>query len=157
MSGQGLPSGRLRRAEAGDAPRLAALHARCFPEEPWTAASFRSLLAMPGALGAVVETEDALDGLILLRRAADEVEVIALAVAPASRRCGLGRCLLDRALARAAEDGARRAFLEVAEDNAAARGLYAAAGFQLCGRRQAYYTRRGGARCDALVLAAPLP
>lgn len=156
MSGQDPSAGRIRRAEAEDAARLAALHGRCFPEEPWNAEAFRRLLAMPGALAAVQETEAALDGLILLRRAADEVEVIALAVTPASRRRGIGRRLLERALAKAAEDGARRAFLEVAEDNAAARRLYAAAGFRLCGRRKDYYARRGGARCDALVLAAPL-
>ena len=147
----------LRVAEAGDAAAMAVLQGACFPQEPWDAEAFRSLLAMPGALGLILDIRGDMAGLILLRQAADEVEVVTLAVAEDWRRQGCGGLLLSRGLERAMKSGARRAFLEVAEDNAAARRLYAAAGFQVCGRRVAYY-RRGSTRvCDALVLAAPLP
>ena len=47
------------------------------------------------------------------------------------------------------------AFLEVAEDNAAARALYRAAGWNETGRRRGYYPRPGGA-LDAITLAKPL-
>jgi ribosomal-protein-alanine N-acetyltransferase len=46
---------------------------------------------------------------------------------------------LRQGLRLAAEHGATACFLEVAEDNAAARGLYAALGFAEIGRRRDYY------------------
>jgi ribosomal-protein-alanine N-acetyltransferase len=147
----------LRRATAVDAELLAALHAPCFPDEPWDGAGFARLLAIPGASCLLLEAEGAPRGLVLLRRAADEVEVVTLAVEASARRMGYGGRLLRAALAEAAAEGARRAYLEVAEDNAAARGLYAGLGFAVCGRRPAYYRRAGGPARDAVVLAAPLP
>ena len=58
-------------------------------------------------------------------------------------------CIRDRA-------GAVRLFLEVAEDNVAARALYERAGFGQIGRRKAYYAAPDGGRTDALVLALDL-
>jgi ribosomal protein S18 acetylase RimI-like enzyme len=46
--------------------------------------------------------------------------------------------------------------LEVAEDNAAARALYAKLGFTQAGRRAGYYVTTGGAK-DAIVLSCTLP
>ncbi|MFA4893699.1 GNAT family N-acetyltransferase, partial [Brevundimonas sp.] len=57
----------------------------------------------------------------------------------------------------AAARGARRLFLEVAEDNEAARALYGRAGFSEAGRRPRYYARADGSRRDALLLALDLP
>jgi ribosomal-protein-alanine N-acetyltransferase len=54
-------------------------------------------------------------------------------------------------VAEAQRQGARTLFLEVAQDNSAARGLYAAHGFVQIGRRANYYRRRSGL-VDALVL-----
>jgi ribosomal-protein-alanine N-acetyltransferase len=69
-------------------------------------------------------------------------------VAPAARRRGLGTRLLDAAMALATAHGARVAFLEVSIGNAAARTLYARAGFIPTGRRPRYYADG----TDALVL-----
>ncbi|QCB94229.1 GNAT family N-acetyltransferase [Cellulomonas shaoxiangyii] len=52
-----------------------------------------------------------------------------LQVAPAARRRGLGTALTVAALRAARDRGARRAFLQVEADNAAARVLYAGLGF----------------------------
>lgn len=136
---------------------LAALHRRCFPHEPWDAPAFAELLAMPGATAFVLPETTQPDGLILLRQAADEAEIVTLAVAPKARRQGVATALLCRGLAAVAAAGARRAFLEVAEDNAPARRLYEGLGFAVCGRRRGYYRRAGGPAADALVLAAALP
>lgn len=140
---------------APDIDRLAALHAESF-DAPWSAAALAALLAQPGVEAAV---ED--DGFILIRVVAEEAEVLTLAVRPASRRRGLGSRLLARAAARAADRGARTLFLEVAEDNTAARALYDRAGFTPAGRRRGYYARADGPAADALILnlnlAARLP
>jgi ribosomal-protein-alanine N-acetyltransferase len=89
---------------------------------------------------------------VLARVAGDEAEILTLAVVPTLRRRGIGRCLLGRTIEHAACLGARALFLEVAADNAAARGLYAAHGLAEIGRRTEYYPDGG----DALVLRIAL-
>ena len=104
---------------------------------------------------------EAPDGFILMRAVADEAEILTLAVRPAARRGGQGGRLVGEGVLEAAARGAVRVFLEVAADNAAARALYARAGFVEAGRRPGYYAGPGGARRDALLLVrnltAPLP
>lgn len=132
-------------AEAGDAPALAALHAAAFPPgEAWDAAAIRALLDLPGSFGLLRPGA----GFVLARVAADEAEILTLAVAADARRQGLGGALLAGAMAAAAARGAVAMFLEVSEHNAAARALYAAAGFAEAGRRRRYYPDGS----DALVL-----
>ncbi|WP_292024553.1 MULTISPECIES: ribosomal protein S18-alanine N-acetyltransferase [unclassified Brevundimonas] len=125
---------------------LAALHAEAF-SAPWDARAFADLLAQPGVLLRIEA-----DGFILIRVVLDEAEILTLAVRPGARRQGLGRRLVERACVAAKDAGAETLFLEVAEDNAAARVLYARAGFVEIGRRKAYYAGPDGRRIDALVL-----
>lgn len=121
-----------------------------FPE-PFSEAEFTTLLIAPG----VFVLGDA-DGFALGRVAADEAELLTIAVAPEARRRGRGRDLLQDFQAEAGRRGAAQAFLEVAEDNTPARALYTAAGWAEVGRRRGYYTLPGGGRADALVLRKSL-
>lgn len=132
------------------AGRLADLHARAF-ERSWSAVEFADLM---DALG--VTALEAEDGFILIRAAGPDAEVLTLAVAPEARRRGVGRGLVERALAAAAEMGADTMFLEVAADNAAALALYKATGFERAGVRRGYYTRPEGPKVDALTLRCAL-
>ena len=125
---------------------LAALHAEAF-DAPWSAAAFADLLTQPGVR---LDADD--DGFILIRIAADEAEILTLAVRPQARRQGLASRLVARAAATASADGAERLFLEVAEDNAPARALYARQGFEAAGRRPRYYARADVPAVDALLL-----
>ncbi len=133
-----------------DPADLAAIHASAF-DAGWDAAAIQTLLDMPGA---ALEAEA--DGFLLWRRAADEAEIVTLAVRPEARRRGLGGRLLDRVLDRARDQGVARLFLEVAHDNDAALALYASRGFEQAGGRPAYYARPDGVRADALILALNL-
>lgn len=140
----------IRPAEARDAAALASVHEAAFPPaERWGEVAIRQMLALPGAWGLVDRGADAF---LLARVAADEAELLTVAVRPAARRHGLARALVERAAAQAAALGAAAMFLEVAEANAPALGLYAALGFAPRGRRRNYY----GAGRDALLLARPL-
>lgn len=67
--------------------------------------------------------------------AADEHEILNLAVAPDFRRKGVARALLDSALA-----GFRGAvFLEVRESNETAKKFYKSLGFKELSKREKYY------------------
>ena len=146
------------RAETGEpdrAERLAAIHAEAFAgphDAPWSAAAFADLLAQPGVFAL-----DGADGFILMRAVADEAEILTLAVRPGARRGGQGARLVGEGVLAAAARGASRVFLEVAEDNAAARALYVRAGFVEAGRRPGYYAAPDGGRRDALLLVLDLP
>ncbi|MBX3478165.1 MAG: ribosomal protein S18-alanine N-acetyltransferase [Brevundimonas sp.] len=130
---------------------LAALHAQAFATS-WTAEAFADLLDQAGVF---VEAEDG--GFILVRVVADEAEILTLAVRPQARRQGVATRLVQAAAGRAAGRGGRRLFLEVAETNDAARGLYERCGFDTVGRRRAYYADpKGGPAVDALILARVL-
>jgi ribosomal-protein-alanine N-acetyltransferase len=131
---------------------LARLHAACFTvPRPWSAQEFAALLADRGV---ILVTESA--GFALGRVAADEAEVLTIAVDPAARRSGVGARLLGALLTEAATRGATEAFLEVAADNAAALALYRGAGFAEAGRRRGYYRGPSGAATDALILRRAL-
>jgi len=104
--------------------------------------SFASFLVAEVAEGRIVGYVVALD-------AADEGEILNLAVAPAMRRTGLGRALVQQMLEALSDRGVRQVFLEVRESNAPARALYAAHGFKEVGRRKQYYRRPVE---DAIVL-----
>lgn len=127
---------------------LADLHAACFETpRPWNAAEFASLIDGPGAI-LIAEGE----GFVLGRSLAGEAEILTIAVRPGVRRMGIGTRLLSGFIAAARDAGAGTVFLEVAADNAAAQGLYRAAGFVEAGRRRAYYRTPQGEAIDALVL-----
>ncbi|MGI1663912.1 GNAT family N-acetyltransferase [Palleronia sp. KMU-117] len=131
---------------------LARVHAQAMDSGPaWSAADFAGLLAAPGvfALG-----DDR--GVALGRVAADEAELLTIAVLPGHRGAGVGRSLLAAFETEAARAGARVAFLEVAADNHAARALYTRGGYVETGRRKGYYRLPEGGRTDALTMTRAL-
>lgn len=136
-----------RRITADDARLMAVLHASAF-ERPWDEAAFEALVVTFNVFGLILNGQ----GFILCRAAADEAEILTLAVAPLVRRNGAGRALVEAAAQTAMARGAESLFLEVASDSAAALALYAATGFEPAGLRKGYYP--GGA--DAVVMRRTL-
>lgn len=123
-------------------------------ERAWSGAEFAALLATPGCFGyLLIDGADAgAVGLILLRAAADEAEIVTVGVLAAHRRRGGGALLLDCAVAGCVAREVRTLFLEVAEDNDPARRFYARAGFTPIGRRASYYARPALAAVAALTM-----
>ena len=95
-------------------------------------------------------------GFVLTRSAADEAEIIAIGTRPFAQRRGVGRQMLDHQLAELRRHGIHHVFLEVADSNAAARGLYGALGFKEAGRRKGYYKRASGVAEDAFIMRREL-
>lgn len=120
-------------------------HAAFTTPRPWRAEEFVQMLASP-----LCYVATAPGGFAIGRCIADEAELLTIAVRPDARRKGAGRQLLHAILAQSKTRGAEALFLEVADGNAAAIGLYLGSGFRLEGRRPAYY-KRGAAPIDALI------
>ena len=135
-----------RQAEA-----CAVLHGAAFAHG-WSAMEFERLIAARSswADAALDGRTGALVGFILSRGAAGEAEVLTIVVNEDWRGRGVGRQLLVRHMAQLVTGRIGELFLEVNEDNAAARKLYATAGFAEVGRREGYYRPRP----DAPALAA---
>jgi ribosomal-protein-alanine N-acetyltransferase len=148
----------FRPVGALDLDRAAALHRQAFEplgERPWARRDMAELLAAPGVAGLFLEVGGREEGFALVRVAADEAELLTIAVDADCRRHGVGRRLLAAVVEQARDQGAHSLFLEVGADNAPARSLYSQAGFIEVGRRPAYYRRPVGF-ADALVLRLTL-
>jgi [ribosomal protein S18]-alanine N-acetyltransferase len=140
-------------SEAGprDAAAIAALHAKSF-RRGWSEEEIERLLVDSQVLCHRALAGRLHVGFILSRRAADEAEILSIAVAPAWQGRGLAGRLLLLHLRRLAGLGIRAVYLEVDERNVPARRLYARAGFAEVGRRQGYYAQSGESGATALVL-----
>jgi ribosomal protein S18 acetylase RimI-like enzyme len=77
---------------------------------------------------------------------------ISMMLAGEWRGVGLGRALLDAAIAWARETGAHKMWLEVWPHNTAAISLYQRAGFVEEGRKRRHYRRRNGDLWDAVLM-----
>lgn len=145
----------LRPLTPADAARAAVLHAQGFADA-WSEASLSGLIAEPNVLALGAQAGSALIAFALFQSAAGDTELLTIATDPARRGEGHGRRLIEAALTPLAAAGNTRLLLEVAEDNAPARHLYAGLGFTLDGRRKGYYTAGRAAPVDALLMSRPL-
>jgi ribosomal-protein-alanine N-acetyltransferase len=142
-----------------DLDHAAALHAESFGplgERVWTRRDLAELMASPGVAALLLRIDDADAGFAAWRVAADEAELLTLAVRPIHRRRGAGRRLLVAAIDRVRGAGAQSLYLEVGIDNPAARRLYDAQGFVAVGSRPAYYSRSSGRPADAIIMRLTL-
>lgn len=146
-------------ASASDIDRLAEMQATCF-HEPWGAASIAKTLSLPGAFALILRDSTPAGrisaGFVVVQVVTDQADLLTLGVIPGLRRSGYARQLLEGALARAAELGAKSMFLEVAEDNPAGLALYEVAGFVLIGRREGYYRSPEGRKVAAITMRRDL-
>ena len=146
------------------ATALEAAHTLSF-SKPWKAQEWRELIAS-GAFGWVCADDErggVITALILLRQAADEVELLTIATIPDARRQGLADRLLGHALHEMSQHDTSIAshlhcFLEVRTSNVAAIALYRRHGFRDIATRRGYYPAEGSndtqndEREDALVM-----
>jgi len=131
-----------------DFDTLEEIHAASFVA-PWSADEQASLNDQPNVRTFVARRGTSTRrpvGFITVRRAADEAEVLTMAVHPRHRRAGVGRLLLEAALRHLYAERINEVFLEVDPDNEAALALYGRAGFTSIGERPEYYAGAAGRR-----------
>ena len=138
-----------------DAPKLAQLHGASF-HRGWGEAEFEQMLAERNTLVHRLRQGRKIIGFAVSRIAADEAEILSIAVDAKHRGRGLSRNLLLTHLGHLAGRGVRSIFLEVEENNQPARRLYEWAGFGVIGRRERYYRQPGGEQLNALIMRRDL-
>jgi [ribosomal protein S18]-alanine N-acetyltransferase len=147
------PTITIRPAALADVAAIHEIECASFGD-PWSVASFRSMLAQPQVLASVAVRGDVVIGYSIAWQLADEAELANLAVAPGARGEGIGSALLDDLLRVIETRGGATVYLEVRESNAAARALYHSRAFEEVGRRKGYYDKP---REDAVILRRASP
>jgi ribosomal-protein-alanine N-acetyltransferase len=132
----------IRAFRPADAAAVTGIVVEASEAANWTRESYIEALTWPGIVAMVHEDEGKVTGFIIGRWAADEGEILNLAVKRARRRRGEGGVLLKAALDEFRLRGVRRAFLEVRESNEAGIAFYDKHGFSKTGRRAGYYRDR---------------
>jgi [ribosomal protein S18]-alanine N-acetyltransferase len=138
-----------------DAARLAQLHGASF-HRGWGEAEFETMLTERNTLVDRLRLGRKVIGFAVSRMAADEAEVLSVAIDASQRGRGLSRDLLLTHLGHLAGRGVRTVFLEVEENNQPARRLYEWAGFGVVGRRERYYQQSSGEQLNALLMRRDL-
>jgi tRNA threonylcarbamoyl adenosine modification protein YeaZ len=156
----------IEHAGAEYANVLAAIHMPCFADA-WDSTAMAALLATPGSIALLATLDKAGEkqpcGFVLLRTAADEMEVLTVAVLPHTRRRGVARALMQAVRRYAGQTGTKKIFIEYARDNQAAHALYENVGYARNGVRPNYYKNPDGTASDAITAtlclseAEPLP
>ena len=125
-------------ASVRDAGAIARLHADSF-RRGWSDDEVEALLADRAVLTHRATIGGKLAGFVMSRIAADEAEILSVAVTRWCRGSGLAARLLRLHLSRLAARGVAAIFLEVEENNQPAIRLYRRAGFEQVGKREGYY------------------
>lgn len=148
---------RTMRLDTSHARHVAGLHHQGGFARGWEVAECGALIADRAVVadGVFGSAQHPL-GFAMSRKAADEAEVLSIVVAPGSRGGGLGCALLAAHLARLAEEGVARVFLEVEDGNLPAERLYRHFGFREVGRRKGYYPKPDGSRAAAIAMRLDL-
>ncbi|MDR0449504.1 MAG: GNAT family N-acetyltransferase [Rickettsiales bacterium] len=120
--------------------KLAELHKIVFGDKGWGA---DEIMALKKSGAEVLGNENAM---IIYRAAADEAEILTIAVHPDRRREGLASALI--ALMEKELKNAKKIFLEVSVENTAATQLYKSLGFSETAKRPGYYQG-----VDAILMA----
>jgi ribosomal-protein-alanine N-acetyltransferase len=145
----------IEQARLRDAPRLAQLHGASF-HRGWGEAEFEGMLTERNTLVHRLKAGRKVIGFAVSRMAADEAEILSIAVDADHRGRGLSRNLLLTHLGHLAGRGVRTVFLEVEENNQPARRLYDRAGFAVAGRRERYYREPSGQQLNAVLMRRDL-
>ena len=126
----------IRNLTTADVPAILKILQESAEAAPW---STESLLASTELEAWIAHLDGYIAGFLIGRIAADEFEILNMAVSRAHRRFGVASKLLESAVKFSQNAGATRAYLEVRASNAAAIALYTRRGFTQCGRRPNYY------------------
>ncbi len=146
-----------------DVAAVAELHGKSFPRG-WSETEVEALAAHPQTHLIVVRPVGGGSkpplGFVIYRIAADEAEILSVAVDPSARRNGLGKILMRETIRRLQGERIASLVLEVDSTNVDAVELYNHLGFDAVGLRPGYYARENTAentvRSTAIIMRLSL-
>jgi ribosomal-protein-alanine N-acetyltransferase len=134
----------IARMAERDVPEVARIDSATFahkrPPDQDPEQHVREEIARPWTRGWVARLEStSVVGYLLSWHVADELHILQVATVPTERRRGIGRALVEEALAYGAQERIRLVLLEVRRSNVAAIALYRRLGFIASNVRRRYY------------------
>jgi ribosomal-protein-alanine N-acetyltransferase len=131
--------------------------------EAWNRRQVTDALTMPSTHALIIDEDGNLigeedadpAGFVMTRYAADEEELLLIAVMPDLRERGLGKRLIEQLFDAARARGVNRIFLEMRRGNPAVH-LYRKLGFEPIGERPNYYRMTNGERVDAITFGCSI-
>jgi ribosomal-protein-alanine N-acetyltransferase len=137
--------------QRSDLEDVYALEQSVYPH-PWSMANFEDSLNSNYQAWILRDRDGDLLGYFLLMAVVDEAHLLNVAVSAEKQGQGLGRFLLNQAVACARGLGMESVLLEVRPSNTRALEIYERYGFQHIGRRKGYYPAANQQREDAIVM-----
>lgn len=137
--------------QTSDLAEVVDLEQTVYPH-PWSLANFADSLASGYEAWVLRDTDNSLMGYFLVMPIVDEAHLLNVAVSAERQGQGLGRFLLNQAVACARGLGMTSVLLEVRPSNTRALEIYQRYGFQTIGRRKGYYPAANQQREDAIVM-----
>ncbi|HEX8406774.1 MAG TPA: ribosomal protein S18-alanine N-acetyltransferase [Duganella sp.] len=138
----------MRQADLAD---VVALEESVYPH-PWSMGNFIDSLNSNYEAWVLRDQTGDLLGYFLLMAIVDEAHLLNVAVSAGKHGQGLGRFLLNQAVACARGLGMTSMLLEVRPSNTRALRIYERYGFKQIGRRKGYYPAADQQREDAIVM-----
>lgn len=143
-------------ADSPDPKLLADIHADGFAHS-WSGADIAKLVSDPTVFIAIARRDRAFGsknpiGFVMARKAADEAEILSIAVLKRYRNAGIGRKLMETVLRHLFAERISSLFLEVDAGNTSAVALYERLGFKTVGERLGYYREGREKPASALVM-----
>ena len=137
--------------QRSDLDHVFALEQSVYPH-PWSMANFEDSLNSNYEAWVLRDRDGDLLGYFLLMAVVDEAHLLNVAVSAEKQGQGLGRFLLNQAVACARGLGMESVLLEVRPSNTRALQIYERYGFKQIGRRKGYYPAANQQREDAIVM-----
>ncbi len=133
--------------------QIAALESDLFGRGAWSERSVMQEFQAPARTYLLDVEDDTIRGYAGFWYDGDDAEIMTIGVAREFQRRGIASSLLERLVADARKQGAKRMLLEVRVDNQPAIGLYERFGFTRMGLRKRYYQPEG---IDAYTMSLDL-
>jgi ribosomal-protein-alanine N-acetyltransferase len=155
FSEHGASAMHFTRMQVDDLAEVLPIEYHIYPY-PWTRGNFLDSLYSGYETWVLRDASCTLVGYFLMMLAVDEAHLLNITVHHDLHGRGIGRMMLDKAVALAREKNMRSVLLEVRPSNHRALAVYKQYGFSQIGLRRNYYPAAQNKREDAIVMRLPL-
>ncbi len=144
---------KIRKAKLSDADIISKLEIDIFKNSAWSVNNILyEIRNNSNNIFVVEENNQGIIGYIFIRIIKPEAHILNIAVAKDYRRIGVGTELFEFGIDYIKKKGCKEVFLEVKENNTAAKRLYEKFGFKKIGIRKKYYADNENALIYAVYL-----